>query len=317
MRYRVFCIVSIIGLLVWSSGVFAEDSQTQIIPVGEMAPRLVSQYESVSTPITFENQQQTVVGILTEPVMPSPYPVVMIFHGFTGQKDEMPVYETDETMFSRTARVLAEHGIASLRIDFRGSGDSAGEWPDTTFNGQISDALAAIDYVATLPQIDAEHLGLLGLSQGGLVAASAAARDERVNSVVLWSPVAIPYATYSTLLQPDSIHAGLNAEGDAPIPVSLPWGTDILLKRPFFEELLIVDPIAEIVHFAEPLLVIVGVQDAIVTPQPQMGQLYMQYHEGPEALVTLDADHMLSILAQSGELDKAIAWSVDWLGKTL
>ena len=197
-------------------------------------------------------------------------------------------------------------------------GESAGEWPDTTFIGQISDALAAIEYVANLPQVDTEHIGLLGLSQGGLVAASAAARDERVDSVVLWSPVAIPYATYSkNVFQPDAVHSGLNAEEDAPITVSLPWGTEILLKRPFFEELFVVDPIAEIVNFSNPLLVIVGEQDTIVTPQPQMGQLYIQYHEGPEALVTLEADHMFSISAQSGELDKAIAWSVDWLEKTL
>jgi dipeptidyl aminopeptidase/acylaminoacyl peptidase len=155
------------GLLFWNSGTFAQETETTIFNVGKTVSQLVPQFKGVSSTITFENQQQTVVGILTEPEMTPPYPIVLMFHGFTGQKDELPVHETEETMFSRTARVLAEQGIASIRIDFRGSGESDGEWPNTTFSGQISDVLAAIEYVANLPDIDPEHIGLLGLVRVG------------------------------------------------------------------------------------------------------------------------------------------------------
>lgn len=58
----------------------------------------------------------------------APAPVVLMLHGFTGSRDELPVKDTDEGVFSRTARQLAENGFASLRIDFRGSGESEGAW---------------------------------------------------------------------------------------------------------------------------------------------------------------------------------------------
>lgn len=50
-----------------------------------------------------------------------------------------------------TARGFAEQEIASLRIDYRGSRESDGDFSDMRFTRQISDALAAIEYAANLP----------------------------------------------------------------------------------------------------------------------------------------------------------------------
>ncbi|WP_089727755.1 alpha/beta hydrolase, partial [Candidatus Thiosymbion oneisti] len=267
-----------------------------------------------------ENHQQTIVGILTEPETTPPYPIVVMVHGFTGNKDGLsaPVKGTEETMYGRTARVFAEQGIASLRIDYRGSGESDGDFSDMTFTRQISDALTAIEYAANLPQIDPERMGLLGLSQGGVIAPSAAARDDRIDSMVLWSPVAIPYATYTLdIFDPGVVEAGLNAEEGEVVPSPILTGVTLELKRPFFEGLLKADPVAEIVRFTKPLMVVVGLQDVGIKPQPQMGEIYMRYHEGEEALVILDAGHVFNMLEGPEELDKAIAWSTDWFTKTL
>lgn len=116
----------------------------------------LSQTTSGSTEqiINFQNQGQKIMGTLTLPANgQATHPTVLILHGFTGQRQELPVNNTKETMFSRTARLLAENGYASLRIDFRGSGESEGQWADTTFSGQISDARAALNYLAGLPQV--------------------------------------------------------------------------------------------------------------------------------------------------------------------
>ncbi|WP_089727753.1 alpha/beta hydrolase family protein, partial [Candidatus Thiosymbion oneisti] len=266
-----------------------------------------------------ENHQQTIVGILTEPETTPPYPIVVMLHGFSGNKDgfSQPLQETGETMYGRTARVFAENGIASLRIDFRGSGESDGDFADMTFTRQISDTLTAIEYAANLPRIDSERMGLLGRSQGGLVAATAAARDDRIDSAVLWVAVSIPYATYSDVYGSETVQAGLNAAEGELVEASTTWGSTFELKRPFFEGLLKIDPVAEIVRFTKPLMVVVGLQDTIIKPQPQMGEIYLRYHEGEERLVKLDANHFINIPEQSAELDKAIAWSTDWFIKTL
>lgn len=274
-------------------------------------------YTAVESDVQFRNKGQTIRATLTKPEAEGTYPIVIIFHGFSGQRHEMPVVGTDEALFQRTARVLAEQGYASLRIDFLGSGESAGEWADTTFSGQISDALAAVDYVCALDGIDPSRVAVLGLSQGGLVAASTAGRDRRVASAILWSAVASPTSTYSDLLGADAVTAGLTGGADDLVTAALPWGATTTLKGSFFRDLYMVDPVAEITAFKGPLLVIVGLNDTIVSPQPQSGEVYLVYHRGDEALVQLDADHMFDCLARPEKVDEAICATVEWLGNKL
>ncbi len=276
-----------------------------------------SKYIAVESDVEFQNQGQTIRATLAKPDAEGLFPVVIIFHGFSGQRHEMPVVGTEEALFQRTARVLAEQGYASLRIDFRGSGESDGEWADTTFSGQISDAIAAVDYACALDGLDPNRVGVLGLSQGGLVAASTAGRDSRVVSAVLWSAVANPPATYSDLLGTDAVTAGLTGGADDLVTASLPWGATTALKASFFRELYMVDPVAEITAFEGALLVIVGLTDTIVAPQPQSGEIYLAYHQGDEALVQLDADHMFDCLVRPEKVDEAICATVEWLDKTL
>jgi pimeloyl-ACP methyl ester carboxylesterase len=134
--------------------------------------------------ISFENEGGTVYGTYTRPAKVSGNtPAVLMLHGFTGDRNEGPVFQPDgsftDTMYSRTAQVLAENGFASLRIDFRGSGQSIEEmgFAETTFSGQASDASAAIEWLGDQKKIG--PIGVLGLSQGGLVGAITAGGQPR------------------------------------------------------------------------------------------------------------------------------------------
>lgn len=267
--------------------------------------------------ISFENEGGTVVGTLTIPAgRRHRVPTVLLLHGFTGTRSELPILGTDDFMFVRAARVFAEAGIASLAIDFRGSGDSDGTFDETTFSGQISDALAAMDYLDRRQFVDDRRIGMLGFSQGGLVAAAVAAEDRRVRSLAMWSPVANSVDTYKTLLGEDNVLAGLEQETTH---IVLPFGTEIDLNRPFFEDLYNVDPIAEISHYRGPLQVVVGLRDTLVTPQPYYGELYLTYHEGREELVTVDADHIFDVLTDAGPevLDVVLKENLDFFQSTL
>ncbi|HOO31599.1 MAG TPA: alpha/beta fold hydrolase [Thermotogota bacterium] len=275
-------------------------------------------YVPKETEVSFYSNGQLVKGILTElEEMNSLSPAVVIFHGFTGQKNEMDVTGTEEAMFEMTARQFAENGIASLRIDFIGSGESEGRWEDTTFSSQIDDAMAAITYLQSLPQINPERIAVLGLSQGGLVAACTASRDSRVKTAVLWSPVAVPAYTYGNLLGADVVTQSLELEGDDMLEATLPWGSTTLLKKPFYQELFLTDPVAEIAKYNGPLMVTVGLKDTVVTPQPQAGMLFTKYHDGLEKLVQLDADHMLGIFEGPENLQIAIDEALEWFEATL
>ncbi|MCY3831363.1 MAG: alpha/beta fold hydrolase [Chloroflexi bacterium] len=273
----------------------------------------MAEYSVSESDISFTNEGQTIIGTLALPEGEGPFPVALLLHGFTGMRHELPVIGTEDTMFSRAARWLGERGVASLRIDFRGSGESEGAWEDTTFSGQVSDAVAALDYLEMLDGVDGGSISIIGLSQGGLVGAATAGRDDRVSKLVLWSAVSNPVMSYGILLGYDNLLAGA-AAGDEALTIMLPWGVETALKGPFFEDVFLVDPVAEIASYGGPLLAITGSRDTTVTPQPHAGQVFLDYHDGTEALVVLDGDHIFDVLAGVTEvIDEALAYSLAWL----
>lgn len=264
--------------------------------------------------VTFEVAGQTVVGTLETPDGVSPAPVVLMLHGFTGTRDELPVKDTEEGVFSRTARILAENGYASLRIDFRGSGDSGGAWPETTFSGQIADAVVAIDWLKSDKRVDGSNISVLGWSQGGLVAAHAAATRPDVKSVVLWAAVTNPLATYSDLLGKDNVDTALAGPADASTTIKLPWGAETTLNGSFFHELPTTSPAGAIAGYPGPLLVIVGSKDTLVKPQPAAGQILLDYHPGTEKLIEFDTDHVWDAFVGPETLDsKMLPATMEWL----
>lgn len=140
-------------------------------------------------PITFENEGQLMIGVVHRPdedriERKRGRPGVVIFHGFTGTKVE------PHRIFVKMAERLASMGIVAMRFDFRGSGDSEGNFEEMTFGGEVSDALVALDYMLENEQIDPQRLGVLGLSMGGAVAACVTGRSGKVRSTALWSAVA-------------------------------------------------------------------------------------------------------------------------------
>ena len=135
-------------------------------------------------PVVFYNQGQQLNGILHSPTgFDAPCPAIAFFHGFTGTKVE------PHRIFVKTARELASIGFYVLRFDFRGSGDSAGDFSEMTIGGEISDAIKSIDVLTAMQGVDPEHIGILGLSMGGCVAACVSGQDARVKSTVMWAPL--------------------------------------------------------------------------------------------------------------------------------
>jgi uncharacterized protein len=101
--------------------------------------------------------------------------------------------DRDETVAGhRTFRVLADglarHGIAVLRYDDRGVGGSNGDSDDTSLADAVADATAAVRFLRTEPGVDPARVGLVGHSEGGLVAATVAAEGAVAFVVMLAGP---------------------------------------------------------------------------------------------------------------------------------
>jgi uncharacterized protein len=112
-------------------------------------------------------------------------PGVVFFHGFTGDRME------SHWIFVKCARALAGAGLASLRFDFYGSGESDGEFREITLQGEIADAKAAVEFLRKQKGIEPKRLGLCGLSLGGAIAATVASWSH-ARALVLWSALAHP-----------------------------------------------------------------------------------------------------------------------------
>jgi hypothetical protein len=281
-------------------------------------------YQWDETIVTFENEGMTLVCSLTIPRTQHLCPIVITMNGFAGDRNDVVIIGTDEPFFKRFARILAEQGFASLRVDFRGSGETGGGYQMTSFSSQISDALAAVDYICKnlKYQVNTKSIGIVGFSQGGLVGSKVAVQDDRVDSLVLWSPVDNAPHCYQGLLLQEGIQQGLalpdGGWGMFGLYLNGQYlGVDLPLGKEFFEDLFNIDPVAEIRKYKDPLMVIVGKQDPIVWPQPANGQLYIKYHEGFEKLVALDADHAFNWWAGPEGPDTAFYWSTAWFIKTL
>ena len=109
-------------------------------------------------------------------------PMVVFCHGFGGTK-EGPLFEliTDS---------LQKHGVASIRFDFNGHGESEGKFEEMTVPNEINDAKKVIEYVRDLRYVS--KIALVGHSQGGVVASMTAGElGSDISAVVLMAPAAV------------------------------------------------------------------------------------------------------------------------------
>ncbi len=135
--------------------------------------------------VTFKNEADgtLLAGTLTRPNANGPFPVAILISG-SGPQDR------DETLLDhKPFWVLADHlsrrGIAVLRFDDRGVGKSTGAFVNATTEDFARDVRSAIAFVKTAASIDANRVGLIGHSEGGLVATMVAAGNKEVAWIVL------------------------------------------------------------------------------------------------------------------------------------
>jgi hypothetical protein len=127
--------------------------------------------------------QAVLDGTLTVPEGKGPFPAVVLITGSGAQN------RNEEIFGHKPFFVLADHltrrGIAVLRYDDRGVGKSTGTFASATSEDFAGDAWAAWQTLSTHPEIDPKRIGLLGHSEGGLIAPMLAAAHPEIAFVVM------------------------------------------------------------------------------------------------------------------------------------
>ncbi|MFO0555528.1 MAG: alpha/beta fold hydrolase [Polyangiaceae bacterium] len=137
-----------------------------------------------SREVTYENPKDhsTIAGTLTLPAGAGKHPAVLLITG-SGSQDR------DETIFGhKPFLVIADHlsrqGFVVLRVDDRGIGGSNGDAKSATIETHATDVEAGLAFLGAANEVDPKRIGLIGHSEGGIIASLVASRDKRVAFVV-------------------------------------------------------------------------------------------------------------------------------------
>jgi len=135
--------------------------------------------------VSYENEEAGVKleGTLTTPNSEGPFPAVILISG-SGQQNR-----DEEILGHRPFLVLSDYltrrGIAVLRVDDRGVGGSTGNFSQATTEDFAGDVLAGIEYLKSRGEIDPARIGLIGHSEGGLIAPIVAVESPDVAFIVM------------------------------------------------------------------------------------------------------------------------------------
>lgn len=156
-------------------------------------PKPPFDYKSEDVKIQNEKAGITLAGTLTYPESGSKYPAVVLISGSGPQNRDEEVM--GHKPFAVLADYLTSQGIAVLRYDDRGVGQSQGDFALGTTADFASDALAAFAYLRTRTEINHKKVGLLGHSEGGTITFMVAAGNKDIAFIVSLAGKAMRGAT--------------------------------------------------------------------------------------------------------------------------
>ena len=257
----------------------------------------------METPVVFDCKGQQIVGMLHLPDGRGRVPGVLLLHGFTGHKAEI------HRMFVKLSRKLAAHGIASLRFDFRGSGDSAGEFEEMTIRSQVADATEALKFLTRQKRVNAKCLAIVGLSMGGAIASHVVGREKgRIKSLVLLAPVAEGAGILDELATPEAVaslaQTGITDHGGNLVGVE------------FIRQFAEMKPLREVAKAACPVLLMHGEKDDVVPSyHSDLYERVLHSHKRMvKKVIVPQADHTFNKHLWE---ERVLTETVDWLGETL
>ena len=227
--------------------------------------------------VNFKNKnEELLAGRLEFPKNRYPHNYVILAHCFTCSKNINTITNISEA--------LTEAGFGVLRFDFTGLGESAGDFENTNFSGNVDDLVVAADW---LKENYAAPTLLIGHSLGGAAVIFAAAEIPSVKAVAVINTPSNP--EHVKHLLKDNAEE-IASKGEAVVNLG---GENFTIKKQFLDDLEN-KPLTKVVNdFDKALLVLHAPQDNIVSIN-NAEEIYTAAHH-PKSFVSLDgADHMLS-----------------------
>lgn len=178
------------------SGLWLRTGQSQAIVTFKRDSAEAAVYQRSQWPVTPEGYTArevmipnphasgvVIAGTLTVPDGSGPFPAAVLISGSGPQDRDETIY--GHKPFAVLADYLSKQGIAVLRYDDRGFGESTGDFEAATSADFATDANAALDYLRSRPEINPAAVGMIGHSEGGMIGPIAAADNANVAFLIL------------------------------------------------------------------------------------------------------------------------------------
>lgn len=241
-----------------------------------------------------------IAGILTYPENATStnieaLPAVLMLHGFGSNKDEI------DGFYEKIASALARKNIVSLRVDFRGYGDSAGNTEDFSVQDMVSDAIKAFHHLTTLA-VDKNKLGVIGFSLGAAVALMLS-QHVIFQSLTLISPALDLTKDFNSFLGEETMSQ--LAACDDFMEVDMQW-RKINISKSFFASLSTCSPNTAATQFNGNLLCIAGERDFSAENARTINNTASSLVKKLE--IVSDADHVFDVSGLEAVSKKAAHW---------
>lgn len=197
-------------------------------PIRTQEPKTPILYKQKQVVFTNKIDDIELSGTLTMPRGKGPFPAVVLVSGSGPQNRDEELL--NHKPFLIIADFLTRNGFAVLRYDDRGVGKSKGNFETATTSNFAYDALAAFQYLKSLNKINLDKIGIIGHSEGGMIAPMVAAADTQVRYIVLLAGPGIPIV--DLMLKQTEVTARFSGISEEEIKISQE------LNRKFYEILL-------------------------------------------------------------------------------
>lgn len=225
--------------------------------------------------LKFKNKTDiSLAGILNLP--DSPISFAIYAHCFTCSKDIPVAYHICKT--------LAQKNIATLRFDFTGLGDSAGEFSDSSFSTNIDDIISTSDYLRSHYQ---SPKLLIGHSLGGTAAIAAAGKLDNIKAV---ATIASPHKPSHVLTHFEEVKNALQQQDETTADI---LGREFIIKKQLLNDIESYDHQSLIENLDLPILILHSPTDKTVSIQEASNLFMAATH--PKSFMSLDTiDHLVS-----------------------
>ncbi len=228
-------------------------------------------------------------------------PAVLLLHGFASNKDEVA------GLYVRLSEELFKAGISTLRIDFRGWGDSSFPMELSSIDNMILDAEEALQWLKS--RKDVGDVAIHGFSLGAGVAINVAANNNKnIKAMGLWSAVST-FESEQEEMESISMDAVNKAMTEGKAEFDLGWRT-VNLGKDFFVSLSKYDLLKDYENYKGNVIMIAGAEDELVVSLKILGSLAA---DRTETVAIANAGHIFAVFSDNPKpanqlIEKTVTW---------